>query len=407
MFGGNQQQDAHEFFLEYVNQLHDELLGARRCWLDMKSKAEGEEVFGVLATQMHLDSEVQKKLECLACKETRDVFERFRDFSLDFPPQRTEQLLTGSRDERCELRTMLRNYFSSELLEAKCEKCSNPSASMFKYLTHAPRLLVLHLKRFVPNLEKQRYEKQHQNVDIPSQIDLKEYLSEAYVANSAAESSTPRKPLGTSLPARPLAAEARGTCQDVGGGKDLRPPPPLPPPASPPPPEDPLEHVWDADAVASAGVAIPVWEVLLDGDWKAFDSWEAKRFEEALTARQESCEYEARGQRYVINLRDWEQVNKGSNHCRPIRRRLADLPTASPQDVTMHSKTGPIYELRSIVSHEGASPHSGHYVCYAQGEKGKWRLYDDSQVTELSADQDPLRTLGRRAYILFYVLRGG
>jgi len=28
VFGGHEQQDAHEFFLEYVNQLHDEMLTA-------------------------------------------------------------------------------------------------------------------------------------------------------------------------------------------------------------------------------------------------------------------------------------------------------------------------------------------------------------------------------------------
>lgn len=413
MFGGNQQQDAHEFLLEYVNQLHDELLGARNLWLDAQSKVESEDVLGVLATQMHLDSEVQKRLECLECKATRDVFERFRDFSLDFPPQRTGELL-GSSDQRCELRTMLRNYFASELLEAKCEKCSNPSARMFKYLTQGPRVLVLHLKRFVPNLEKQRYDKQHLHVDIPSQIDLKEYLGEAYAASSAVETPARSKHLLPTLPARPLAAEAHAghryssehhaSADTVPKGK--QPPPPLPPPSSPPPPQDPLEHVWDADAVAVTGIPVAVWDVLLGEDWKPFDSHEAKLLEEALTAQQERCEFEARGQRYVFDFTTWEQVNKGTGHCRPIRRRLADVPMPSPQDSTSHSKTRPIYELRSIVSHEGASPHSGHYVCYARGDTGKWRLYDDSLVKELPAEQDTPRSLGRKAYILFYVLRG-
>ena len=35
MFATADQQDAHEFLLEYVNQLHDELLAARIKWLLM------------------------------------------------------------------------------------------------------------------------------------------------------------------------------------------------------------------------------------------------------------------------------------------------------------------------------------------------------------------------------------
>jgi len=331
---------------------------------------------------------------------------------------------------------MLRNYFASELLEAKCEHCRNPSASMTKYLTQAPRVLVLHLKRFLPNLEKQRYEKQHTNVDIPLQIDLKEYLKEAYAACSSVETFARGKPLRPTLPARPLAAEAQGTHDNAGGsmicgrrycsldhqqtflssdmapkgkqpwechycGKDLRPPPPLPPPSAPPPPQD-LDQ-WGKDGAVFISPPVAVWEVLLD-DWTPFESHQAKRLEESLTAQQERCEYEARGQRYVINFRTWEQVNKVTNHCRPIRRRLAEGPAPRPPEELSPTVTGgPIYELRSIVAHDGASPHSGHYVCYARGDTGKWRLYDDSLVKEV---EDPQRHLGRKAYILFYVLRG-
>eukprot|EP00429_Kryptoperidinium_foliaceum_P047877 CAMPEP_0176110106 /NCGR_PEP_ID=MMETSP0120_2-20121206/55287_1 /TAXON_ID=160619 /ORGANISM="Kryptoperidinium foliaceum, Strain CCMP 1326" /LENGTH=146 /DNA_ID=CAMNT_0017444307 /DNA_START=1 /DNA_END=438 /DNA_ORIENTATION=+ len=39
-FRGNEQQDAHEFFLEYTNRLHDELLVARNRWLEERSSTE-------------------------------------------------------------------------------------------------------------------------------------------------------------------------------------------------------------------------------------------------------------------------------------------------------------------------------------------------------------------------------
>merc|ERR1712079_634039 len=82
MFRGNRQQDAHEFFLEFINQVHDELLGARNSWL--QAGPEGKEDMAMLATQLHFDSEVQKPLVCLQCQESREITERFRDFSIDF-----------------------------------------------------------------------------------------------------------------------------------------------------------------------------------------------------------------------------------------------------------------------------------------------------------------------------------
>eukprot|EP00438_Fugacium_kawagutii_P028392 Skav205705 [mRNA] locus=scaffold608:7442:10114:- [translate_table: standard] len=90
---------------------------------------------------------------------------------------------------------MLRRYFQPELLEATCEHCHALEANLDTNLKEAPRVLVLHLKRFVPNMEKQCYEKQHQAVDIPSLLDLGATLS-----GNTGSASPPR------LPARPLAS---------------------------------------------------------------------------------------------------------------------------------------------------------------------------------------------------------
>ncbi|CAJ1451677.1 unnamed protein product [Effrenium voratum] len=173
MFRGSGQQDAHEFFLEYMNQLHDELLSGLKATEPM----EGEEP--LLATQSHFDAEVQKNLRCIECGHSRQVLERFRDFSLDFGGDAPEQL-----------QEMLRRYFQPEILEAKCEHCSAETANVDLSLTEFPKVMVLHLKRFVPNMEKQIYEKQHQAVRIPSTLDL------------GLACASPRPP------ARPLAAES-------------------------------------------------------------------------------------------------------------------------------------------------------------------------------------------------------
>lgn len=263
MFQGNVQQDAHEFFLEYMNQLHDEMLKLHQGWVAKNSHAAIEEP--ALATQTHFDAEVQRQLSCVQCGQARTVTERFRDFSLDF---------SGEAIAPERLQAMLQRYFQPETLEAKCEHCSAVEANLDTNLTDAPRVMVLHLKRFVPNIEKQCYEKQHQAVEIPTMLDLGATLS-----SSSEDASPPR------LPARPLAAPS----------------------------------------------------------------------------------VEAPG---------------------------------SPQKVASSLR----YSLRAIVAHEGASPRSGHYVCYAQASSGEWRLYDDSRVKRFAPGEEPQKDLGRKAYMLFYVL---
>jgi uncharacterized UBP type Zn finger protein len=224
-FAGKQQQDAHEFMLDYINQLHDDLLLARQEWLEAQSLADSEEL-GMLATQSHLDAEVQKTLVCCGCHERRDVPERFRDFSLDFPAAAQKSGVHGvGNSERCELRSMLKNYFKDELLKVKCpfEGCASEAVNMQAHLSSAPRVLVLHLKRYVPNMEREMYEKHHQHVKIPLSFDLREYLRNADTDSSSNEAcrsfERPRCPLGRFAP----NAVGEVCCSSRGGYTGLWP----------------------------------------------------------------------------------------------------------------------------------------------------------------------------------------
>lgn len=316
MFAGGGQQDAHEFFLEWVNQLHDETLS--RC------EAEVSEGL-VLATQRHFDSEVVKRLDCTACEASREVHERFWDFSLDFDKAMPDPVLEF----------MLKAYFDEERLEARCERCSHDQARMTKALAGAPRVLVLHLKRFVPNVAKQCYEKQHGNVSIPLELDLAQCVADARPAHPSSSPSRPvASPSRSSFwPAAPAAAGAPRALGAAAGAAQLveldcthmgefgtEAAPPLPPPLEAPPPE-------------------------------------------VKAAKQPPHHH-----------------------------------VEAPQPSSL------VYQLRAVVAHEGTSPRQGHYVTYARGEGGAWRLYDDAHVKDV--DRDPTPHLGRRAYILFYVQRG-
>ena len=104
---------------------------------------------------------------------------------------------------------------------------------------------------------------------------------------------------------------------------------------------------------------------------------------------------------------------------RPVARPLAaqmsrdealshggDLAETGAMSLVLHppskSEKMPSYSLRSIVVHDGNSPHSGHYVCYAKTGQVKWRLHHDSIVQDLQSE--PQGRLGRQAYILYYVM---
>merc|ERR1719453_675039 len=102
MFGSARQQDAHEFLLELMNQLHDELLVTRKSWLD---KGNDPEFLLDLATQANFDSVVSKNLKCKKCQSNRDFEEKFRDFSLDFP---------SSMKDDAPLFSLLESYFAPE-----------------------------------------------------------------------------------------------------------------------------------------------------------------------------------------------------------------------------------------------------------------------------------------------------
>lgn len=67
-----------------------------------------------------------------------------------------------------------------------------------------------------------------------------------------------------------------------------------------------------------------------------------------------------------------------------------------------------VYELYSIMIHSGGA-YGGHYYAYVKSfEDGKWYHFNDAQVTELSSEQELLKTFGDgsgssgTAYLLMY-----
>jgi ubiquitin carboxyl-terminal hydrolase 14 len=64
-----------------------------------------------------------------------------------------------------------------------------------------------------------------------------------------------------------------------------------------------------------------------------------------------------------------------------------------------------LYELFAIVTHQGRSADSGHYIGWVRSSGDKWLCYDDDDVSECTTD-DVLRLRGGgdwpMAYLTFY-----
>lgn len=61
-----------------------------------------------------------------------------------------------------------------------------------------------------------------------------------------------------------------------------------------------------------------------------------------------------------------------------------------------------VYDLASVVVHQGHSSKSGHYYSYVKGSNKMWYKMDDQHISRAKEQV----ALGQQAYVLFYTLRG-
>ena len=70
------------------------------------------------------------------------------------------------------LSDLLSRFFSSQLIEYRCERCSGTVCKKSYAFKQLPRVLILHLKRFLPNYRLGTYEKRTDRVRVDEAIDL-------------------------------------------------------------------------------------------------------------------------------------------------------------------------------------------------------------------------------------------
>ncbi|KAI9594103.1 hypothetical protein BDF19DRAFT_396612 [Syncephalis fuscata] len=193
---GYAQQDAHEFFISALNQLHISLEGssmdACRC-----------------VVHATFAGELQSDVTCLACDNVTTVIDPMLDISLDLNtsahrphgrPLKSSSLASShhtngadksSDDHANSLLGCLERFTQAEKLDATeytCSKCGNNSQSATKQMSirRLPPVLSFQFKRFE---HSQNASKIESHIRFPETLDMTQFTSRARGAN--AHKSTP------------------------------------------------------------------------------------------------------------------------------------------------------------------------------------------------------------------------
>jgi len=169
------QQDSHEALTFILDNLHVELnTNAEK----VDYKEEGPK-FAILAFKEHITREssfmwslfggqLESKLICTSCNNASTTFDHFTSLSLEIPTQPSDiyQVLNSFTN-------------NSDILEWNCDNWENVSHSSRTFrISKLPRVLILHLKRFIFNMNGDR-RKIRTSISYPLlDLDMSPYVAE-------------------------------------------------------------------------------------------------------------------------------------------------------------------------------------------------------------------------------------
>ncbi|NWR69095.1 UBP50 hydrolase, partial [Centropus unirufus] len=172
-FGKTTQQDAQEFLICVLNELH-EALAKVRAQLKRRGAAEAEASRGSISetsiiTQL-FEGQLSYDIRCLKCQTTINRPESFTVLSLPIPSKTA-----------CSLQDCLKCFFQQDTLtwsnQVHCSCCGTKQDTAVKgTITKAPQIIIFHLKRFEWQGEGER--KLSTDICYPlSNLDLSPYTS--------------------------------------------------------------------------------------------------------------------------------------------------------------------------------------------------------------------------------------
>ncbi|KAM3581746.1 Ubiquitin carboxyl-terminal hydrolase 37 [Umbelopsis sp. WA50703] len=164
-----QQEDSHEYLSICLNKLHHDTLRICNDYSENCSEPDVKKC----PIDDNFQFRVQSTLSCTQCSWKSTHFEIFRDLSLNLPDSSIWQC---NDPIGVDITTLLYQYFMDEKVSYKCEKCQCAVAMVQTKIDRAPRILVLHLKRFTKDLYEDVCQKRTDSIQLRPKLNLGKYF---------------------------------------------------------------------------------------------------------------------------------------------------------------------------------------------------------------------------------------
>ncbi|KAJ3281303.1 hypothetical protein HK104_000093 [Borealophlyctis nickersoniae] len=311
-FATREQEDAHEFLVELLDALR---LDGPKC-----------------PTSSTFRLELQRIIRCTGCGNESKA----REYQLDLPATLPDE------SSKFTLPLLVNNFFKDETISYKCDNCNAVEATSHYLITHLPPVLIVHVKRFGMDIERNKTTKRREPVDIPMILDVGRWCDTDTVVPPAPKRPKP-SPLST-LPSPPSSTS------------------------------DPLNMSEEDQLRWAMG--------------------------ESLRGQAHDAELERAIQ---LSLGEGPESGQIAQEATPETHQE---PAQNPSRSTPMNNTARIpYELSCIVSHIGDTTAHGHYVCDVYDPRTQlWTNYNDSSVREGLQGVEKRRA--SKGYLLVYVVGG-
>ncbi|XP_076430582.1 ubiquitin carboxyl-terminal hydrolase 29-like [Peromyscus maniculatus bairdii] len=179
-FFGDEENDAHEFLSQCLDQLKLNMEKLNAMWItekDNEAERSSPSTYAgtailkrfVCPVSANFELELQSSIVCEACGEATLNTEVSNYLSVD--------LHQGTREEPLSIQKSFDLFFTPEKIERNCEKCKNKNSVLKYTLKRLPRVLIVHLKRYhlTPN---GLLVKSHQPVEISKYLNVSSHYNE-------------------------------------------------------------------------------------------------------------------------------------------------------------------------------------------------------------------------------------
>ncbi|XP_045850787.1 ubiquitin carboxyl-terminal hydrolase 26 [Meles meles] len=181
IFSGNVQNDAHEFLGHCLDQMKENMGKLNTIWkmkIESKEDNAAQQVFAGSATTRVLtcpvitnfEFELLRSIICQACGQVVLKTEVSNYLSINLPQ--------GMKTLPLSIQSAFDLFFGAEELEYKCEKCQHRSSVAVHKFSRLPRVLIVHLKRYIFN-EFWSLRKDDQEVVISKYLKLSSHCNES------------------------------------------------------------------------------------------------------------------------------------------------------------------------------------------------------------------------------------